>query len=93
MEDNLQWKTTSNGRRHPMEDDLQWKTTSYGRQPPMEDWEFIHRLGGWESFLVEFQMLEEISEQHKGAWVLAWVECLTKWRDADTEEGKETALL
>ena len=38
-------------------------------------------------------MLEEVSEQQKGACVLAWVECLTKWRDADTEEGKETALL
>jgi hypothetical protein len=48
MEDNLQWKTTFNGRRPPMEDDLkwkttsnrsglQWKTTSNGRQPPMED--------------------------------------------------------
>ena len=56
-------------------------------------WEAIHRLGGWESFLVEFPMLEEISEQHKGAWVLAWVECMTRWRDADSEEGKETALL
>jgi hypothetical protein len=37
MEDNLKWKTNSNGRRPPMEDDLQWKTTSNGRQPPMED--------------------------------------------------------
>jgi hypothetical protein len=33
MEDDLQWKTTSIGRRPPMEDDLQWKTTSNGRQP------------------------------------------------------------
>jgi hypothetical protein len=37
MEDDLQWKTTSNGRRPPMEDDLQWKITSNGRRPPMED--------------------------------------------------------
>jgi hypothetical protein len=37
MEDDLQWKTTSNGRQTPMEDNLQWKTTSNGRQPPMED--------------------------------------------------------
>jgi hypothetical protein len=37
MEDNLQWKTTSNGRRPPMEDNLQWKTNSNGRQPTMED--------------------------------------------------------
>jgi hypothetical protein len=33
MVDDLQWKTTSNGRQPPMEDDLQWKTTSNGRQP------------------------------------------------------------
>jgi hypothetical protein len=34
MEDNLQWKTTSNGRRPLMEDDLQWKMISNGRRPP-----------------------------------------------------------
>ena len=37
MEDDIQWKLTSDGRRPSMEDDLQWKTTSNGRQPPMED--------------------------------------------------------
>jgi hypothetical protein len=37
MEDDLQWKTTSNGRQPPMEDHLQWKRTSYARRPPMED--------------------------------------------------------
>jgi hypothetical protein len=36
-EDDLQWKTTSNGRQSPMEDDTQWKTTFNGRQPQMED--------------------------------------------------------
>jgi hypothetical protein len=33
MEDDLQWKTTSNGRQTPKEDNLQWKTTSNGRWP------------------------------------------------------------
>ena len=37
FKDDLQWKTTSNGRRPPIEDDLQWETTFNGRQPPMED--------------------------------------------------------
>jgi hypothetical protein len=45
MEDDLQWKTTINGRQPQMEDNLQWKTTSNlqwmttsnGRRPPMED--------------------------------------------------------
>jgi hypothetical protein len=32
MEDDLQWKTTSNGRGTPMED-----KTSNGKRPPMED--------------------------------------------------------
>jgi hypothetical protein len=43
MEDDHQWKATSNGRKTPMEDktpmqeDLQWKMTSIGRQLPIED--------------------------------------------------------
>jgi hypothetical protein len=37
MEEDLPWKTTSNGRQPPMEDDLPWKTTCHGRRPPMED--------------------------------------------------------
>jgi hypothetical protein len=37
MEDDLQWKTASNGRQPPMEDDLQQKTTSNERRTPMED--------------------------------------------------------
>jgi hypothetical protein len=37
MEEDLQWKTTSNGRQPPMEDDLPWKTTYNGRPPTMEE--------------------------------------------------------
>jgi hypothetical protein len=33
MEDDLQWKTSSNERRPPMEDNLQWKMTYNGRRP------------------------------------------------------------
>ena len=36
MEDDLQWKTTFDGRQPSMEDDLQWKTTFNGRQPSSE---------------------------------------------------------
>ena len=32
MEDNLQWKTTFDGRQHPMEDNFRWK------KPPMEEY-------------------------------------------------------
>ena len=38
MEDDLQWKMTSNGRRSPMEEELQWKTKPLMEErPPMED--------------------------------------------------------
>ena len=37
MEDNLQWKTTFNGKQPPIEENLQWKTNSSGRRPPIED--------------------------------------------------------
>ena len=37
MEDDIQWKTTFNGRRLLMEDDLRWKTTFNGRRPLMGD--------------------------------------------------------
>ena len=38
-------------------------------------------------------MLEEISEQHKGAWCTAWKASLSKWKEASTEYDAETALL
>ena len=36
-EDDLQLKTTSNGKRTPLEEDNQWKMTSNGRRPLMEE--------------------------------------------------------
>ena len=37
MEDDLKWKTTSNGRQPRMKDNIQWKTTYNERQPTIED--------------------------------------------------------
>ena len=37
MEDDLKWKTTSNGRQPRMEDNIQWKTTYNERRPKIED--------------------------------------------------------
>ena len=56
-------------------------------------WKAIDRLGGWRSFLVECRMLEEVPEQHKGAWANAWCEVLRKVRDAQSSEEKDRALL
>jgi hypothetical protein len=36
MEDELKWKTTSNGRQPGMEDDIQWKTT-YNERPKIKN--------------------------------------------------------
>ena len=38
-------------------------------------------------------MLEEVPEQHKGAWCSAWRESLTKWKEASTDHEADTALL
>ena len=61
--------------------------------PATQGWESIRRLGGWKAFLVECPMLEEVPEQHKGAWCTAWTESLRRWKEASSEHDKETALL
>ena len=61
--------------------------------PGCHGWNSIRRLGGWKAFLVQFPMLEEVSEQHKGAWCTAWKESLSRWKDASAEYDRETALL
>ena len=38
-------------------------------------------------------MLQEVPEQHKGAWANAWTEVLRKVNDAETDEDKDRALL
>jgi hypothetical protein len=55
-------------------------------------WRAIDRLGGWDAFLVECSMLQEVPEQHKGAWANAWTEVLRKVHDAETDEEKDGAL-
>ena len=57
------------------------------------NWKAIHRLGAWKSFQVQFPMLEEVPQQHRMAWKHAWVESLSRWREAESEEDKDTALL
>ena len=61
--------------------------------PSTKGWESVRRVGEWQAFLVEFPMLEEVPEQHKGAWCTAWSTSLRRWRKAATEHDAETALL
>ena len=65
--------------------------------PPPGDigpgWLAIDRLGAWDSFLCRFPMLEEVPEQHKGAWAAAWGEVLTRWEQAESEIETTRALM
>ena len=56
-------------------------------------WAAIAKLGAWDSFLSKFAVLEEVPEQHKGAWAGAWVEVLRRWERAETEEERDLALM
>ena len=58
-----------------------------------EGWNAVDRVGAFDSFLVEFTMLQEVSEQHKGAWAGAYVEVLTRWRNATCEDERDRTLL
>ena len=61
--------------------------------PSTQGWESIRKLGGWKAFLVECPMLEEVNEQHKGAWCTAWALSLRWWKEATSNRDRETALL
>ena len=39
-----------------------------GREPDTDGWAAIGRVGAWEAMLQEFNMLEEIPEQHKSVF-------------------------
>ena len=98
-------ETQEPGEHHAKEDDVGDMLELQGREQPdvpepvqadaanLDGWKAIDRLGGWVSFLVEFRMLEEIPEQHKGAWPNAWMEILSRIRDAENDAEKDRALL
>jgi hypothetical protein len=56
-------------------------------------WKAVDRVGAFDSFLVQFTMLQEVSEQHKGAWAGAYSEVLTRWKNAASDEESDRALL
>ena len=43
-----------------------------------QSWAAIDKVGAWESFLCRFPVLEQVPEQHKGAWAAAWGQVLTR---------------
>ena len=56
-------------------------------------WTSIDRIGAWDSFLGRFPTLEEVPEQHKGAWAAAWGQVLTRWEGAEMEQERDRALM
>ena len=55
-------------------------------------WAAIDSLGAWDTFLCKFAVLQEVPEQHKGAWAHAWVQVLRRWERAESEEQRDRAL-
>ena len=55
-------------------------------------WAAIDSLGAWDTFLCKFAVLQEVPEQHKGAWADAWVQVLRRWEGAESEEERDRAL-
>ena len=53
----------------------------------------IGRVGAWSCLLVKFSMLDTCPEQHQEQWVSAWEEVLRRWRDADSDEEANYALM
>ena len=47
-------------------------------------WGLIDQVGGWQAFLCEFPVLEEIPSQHKSVWTWAWGFVLEKIISATT---------
>ena len=58
-----------------------------------DGWTLIRRVGGWESLLCEFQMLEEVPDEHQQVWVLAWTHVLKNLDMAESEEETDMALM
>ena len=53
----------------------------------------IGRVGAWSCLLVKFSMLDSCPDQHQEQWVSAWAEVLRRWRDAETEQEANYALM
>ena len=75
---------------------LLWARVSHVVPPPSAEapgWAAIDSSGAWDYFLCKFPMLQEVPEQHKGAWAAAWGEVLARWEGAETEQETNRALM
>ena len=56
-------------------------------------WGAIDRVGGWNSLLTEFNMLQEVPYQHDEVWVWAWGHVLQKLHTAEGAQDTNRALM
>ena len=63
------------------------------RSPDSDGWNLILRLGGWNSALCRFPMLEECPAQHEEVYLGAWEEVLSRWEAAISDEQENMALM
>ena len=50
-----------------------------------DGWTDIDGVGGWDSFLCEFSVLQYVPKQHREVWAWAWGEVLRRIKDAQAE--------
>ena len=58
-----------------------------------DGWCQIDRGGAWNSFLCEFQVIDEVPAQHRGTWVRAWGVVMQKIQAADSGRELDRALM
>ena len=58
-----------------------------------DGWCQIDQVGAWESFLCEFQVLDEVPAQHRGTWVWAWGLVMQRIQAADSGKELDRALM
>ena len=56
-----------------------------GISPELEPdgWDLVDRVGAWDSFLCEFQVLQFVPWRHRETWALAWAEVLRRIQVAE----------
>ena len=54
-------------------------------EPSQDGWTDIDGVGGWDSYLCEFSVMEYVPYQHKEVWCWAWGEVLRRIREAEVE--------
>ena len=58
-----------------------------------DGWSLIDKVGAWNAFLCEYQVLEEVPAQHKRTWVRAWGTVLVRVQAADNGKELDRALM